>query len=412
MAYFNTQTDQNNINTPIYTPYVPPAIAKPQPFTYTQPVKNLQTAAGEYNPSTFDYSALNNFATTPVQWSGADISNLYKTQFGDLQQAQDVSNQNILNTMKGRFQGRSGALVRELMNNAYGYNRSRENVLSDVLGQILPQQEQLTQSRQALGLTGETTRQSGYGLAGDLLSKIASTELGAAAQGTAEQQLNIQELSARGDMDLRDKALQMADYAQNRQLSQEDTRIATETLNSASQRANLEAQQLIQSGQLELAKKAQKDADSLDYERLKLSQKDLQFNQDTAYEKLKLERKAQEYGQSADYERLKLERKSQDEASQIEWLNSAAQRSSLAAQDAIRQGNYELAVQTQADVDYFENERLKLEQQAQGFNQGIAQNQLMLSYLDEVLTAAGIDKNEATKIKELFQQLPLKVSGA
>ena len=325
MAYFSTQGTQQptgwqNLSGQGMTAL--PTIATPKPFTYSPAITKASSIAGAYNPNTFDYGKLNTFATTPVSWTPESIQNLYKTQFSDLQQAQDLSNQNISNTMKGRFQGRSGALVKELIDNAYGYNRSRENVLSDVLGQLLPQQEQLTQSRQAMGLTGEQTRQSGFGLAGDLLTKLATTELGAAGQTTAQKEVDIKELATRGDLDLRDKALQISEVAQNRQLNQEDQKIAIQT------------------------------------------------------------------------------------------LDSAAQRSSLASQDAIRQGNYELAVTMQKEAEYFENQRLELEKQAQSFTQEATKQQLSLSALDQILTAAGIDKETARKIKETFSNLNVNVTTA
>uniref|UniRef100_A0A6M3JDM8 Uncharacterized protein n=1 Tax=viral metagenome TaxID=1070528 RepID=A0A6M3JDM8_9ZZZZ len=243
-------------------------MAEQDPFQYGQSIQDMAKRLGTYNPQ-----AIQEWAETPVEWTPEQIKNTYSGMFSDLGREEELAQQNILNELKSRGLGRSGQIETSLGNLAEQYGRQRSNIITDVLGQLLPEQEKLSQSRMGLGMQG-------YQTAADLMTSATTMEQQQEAVNLTRKQQAIDQLGqvmgvnvAERGMDIQEKEMKI-----RRDIDTKQAEISEK---------DVEARNAISSGNLELAEYAFNEQQRLNEEYYNMQSQAQQFSQKYSIETLK-----------------------------------------------------------------------------------------------------------------------------
>ena len=212
-------------------------------------MNNAQESLAGYNPS--------------FSWSPEQIKSTYSGTFSDLRRQQQLGLQDLLGQLKERGLGRSGANepspetpVGRMLSE---YGRQESNIIENVLGQLLPKEQELKQSGAAnlsnilnnlmqgqLGAEGATMNRlgAGQGLLGDVANQMLSAQGLNANEVSTNKSLALQERTTK--INELNSSVQRTSQALQDAIAEGNYRLANvqaqQLMDLNSQKMNLEAQ--------------------------------------------------------------------------------------------------------------------------------------------------------------------------
>mgnify|MGYP001585467230 CR=1 FL=1 len=244
-----------------------------QPFQYGNLTNEMLKRMSLFDPNEFA-----GWARTPVNWNEDQIRSTYSGAFSDLARQRELATKTLLAELQSRGLGRTGMVETSLGDLASEYGRQESNVIQNVLGQLLPKAEELTQSKRGMQLEG-------YGTAGELAKTMGGMETEAAGinvqrntlsanvlntmqqaatagkgQDIEAAKLEIDKILKSRELDIDTKLANLQELMTNSNINNDVKRVALESTRTEYDRMGTEAQTALARGNLALAEKQQKDS--------------------------------------------------------------------------------------------------------------------------------------------------------